>query len=216
MTPLERALAAAPQPPADVLARVRATVAAEQARPRPTRGWLVDGLAVGATAAAVALLVGGALGATGQLSGTLANAPAVGLLLGCAALSSVAALVPGRRWSRWLALGWSGATAVALVALRLSGGTPSPLPEWVCTASHLAAALPGALLALRALREVAPSPLRATVLGAAAGTTGALVGELGCGQGAAHVALFHLSAWAVVAAVVALAARSLERRSYAP
>jgi hypothetical protein len=66
------------------------------------------------------------------------------------------------------------------------------------------------------LRGMAPSPLRSVVAGLAAGSTGAVVGELVCAQSAAHVALFHLTTWGAVGLAVVILSSTLSPRSYAP
>jgi hypothetical protein len=58
--------------------------------------------------------------------------------------------------------------------------------------------------------------LAGLALGVSAGTTGAMVGELGCGRDALHVLLFHVSAWLVMVAVGALLSLVIRPRSHAP
>ena len=45
---------------------------------------------------------------------------------------------------------------------------------------------------------------------------GALLGELACGRGSAHVLLFHLPAWWLVAGAVVALARLQRPTSFAP
>jgi hypothetical protein len=77
------------------------------------------------------------------------------------------------------------------------------------------AIVPG-VLALIALRRSAFTLLRSVVAGLAVGAAGAFVGELVCEQGALHVLLFHLPAWAFSTAAVALVSSRLAPRSFAP
>lgn len=124
---------------------------------------------------------------------------------------------PGSAWLRRGAWSLAALSAGALVWTRPAEvASLSTTPEWVCTASPLAAAVPAAAVALWMLRGMAFKLSRAVVAGLAVGTTGALLGELMCGRNAAHVAVFHLGSWALASvAVVALSAR-LSRRSFAP
>ena len=98
-----------------------------------------------------------------------------------------------------------------MVATRGEGG-PSSSPEWLCTVTHLAVGIVPVALAVRMLSGAAFGVGRAVAAGLGAGAIGALLGELACGRGSAHVLLFHLPAWWLVAGAVVALAR-LHRRS---
>ncbi len=210
----ERELAVEAPVPAPSLERVRAALAVELGNPAQ-RSWKKDAATSFLGGLGIVGVVGAALALTQQLSVAPQNVPALGLLVATALVASLAGAAPARRWLQWTAVGLAVCTAAALVLLR-SGGQPSTQPEWVCTLSHVAAGAPLLLLLWKGLRYSAPSLLRAVVGGGALGTTGALIGELGCAQGAAHVAFFHLSAWLVLAVVAGVVGTRLQRRSYAP
>lgn len=214
MSPLDHALREPVAPPsAETTARVRAALSAELAR-GPQRPWRRDAWLILALALALPTVGAAVFGLTGGLSFGPERLPALGLLVACAAACGWAAASPRARGSAW------GACAAGLgaVAVVVSHGetVPSSSPEWLCTVSHVAAALPGLVLAALVLRRTAPSWRRALVAGLGVGTTGAMFGELACAQGVRHALVFHLSAWAVVAGLAVLASRLTKARSYAP
>jgi len=171
---------------------------------------------VGSTLGVVAL-AGAVLLAAGQTAAAVVAAHAVQLAflvsasLGC----GVAAFGPRLRAGA-IAIAASLAAAICLVALRADPAVASASPGWLCLVSHLAAGALPLGVALHVLRDCAPSLTKAVIAGFAAGSTGAMLGEIGCEQGPLHIAVWHLGAWAVVAAAVVVISRRLTPRSYAP
>lgn len=208
---------APPPPPRARLEEMRAALLAEAARPRRTwrRGaaWLL------VASTGLAVLVAGVAAALGEYGASVVAGRWLTLLLvGVTGPLAVAAAVrPGGAAWRVAAAVAAALGAAALVATRpVEALAPHASPEWVCTASHLAVAVPAVVVAGLVLRGFARSLSRAVVAGVGVGTTGALLGELLCGGAAAHIALFHLGAWLVATVVVTLVSLSLSRRSFAP
>lgn len=196
--------------------RLRAAVFAELEVPaaRSWRGdvlWVIGVCGLVAAAVGVALIAGGAATVTHLADRAAAIAGLLAIGAGCA----FTALAPRRR-SR-LGVGFALA-AIGMVGLVLARQTSSvsSAPAWVCTLTHFTVAVAPLLFGLSLLRKSAVDPIRAGLLGLAIGTTGAIVGELACEQSWAHVAIWHLGAWALVGAVAALAARRIVPRSFAP
>jgi hypothetical protein len=209
-----------PRPPrAEALAAARAAVLAEAARPRGA-GWRARMLAVLALTVGVGVAVAVVGSMTGLVPmGTLATRWVTALPVALAGtLTVIAAWTPGKRAWRVaaLVLAAGAAAALALAHVAIGAGEDGTSPEWLCTVSHIAAAIPAGAVGLVGLRTMAPSRLRAVLAGLGIGTVGALLGELMCERGPFHVALFHLSAWAVVATVVVVIAARLVPRSFAP
>lgn len=206
-----------PKPPAaEALAKARAAMLAEAAAPRRA-GWragLVKAsgtvLGLGAAVAGVLLMVGAC-----TVDFLASRAVSLSALLTVGLVAMWASLRPQGLMSRLLSLGLVAVSAGVIVLVR-GAGAASTQPEWVCTVSHLAVGLAPAAVVITLLRRMAPNRLRGVVAGLAAGTTGALVGELACAQSAVHVATFHLSAWAAVAVAVALISSKVRATSYAP
>ncbi|MBU8894508.1 DUF1109 domain-containing protein [Corallococcus sp. M34] len=171
------------------------------------------GICVGLVLAVAAVLLAAGPSSVGLMLG---RAPLLGLLLLTCALCAWSALMPrGRSLRRWsLSLTW--VTAAALVLTRATPPEASELPGWVCTASHVAAAVGPLAWMLIALRGTVFAPRRALIAGLAVGTTGACVGELACQQDWRHVAVWHLLAWALVALASVALSSLLKPRSYAP
>ena len=198
--------------------RSRALLQAALKEPRP-RSWKADAALLVLSSWGMAALVAVVLlmsGATGAELITRHGA-ALGLLFAVGTASAWAALAPpsGGRLFFSAALGFSG--LIGLVGLRALGITaPSALPQWICTVTHLGVGIAPLVVALMMLKKSAPHPLRAALAGLAAGTCGALIGEIGCAQPWQHVAVFHLSAWLALVAACAVFARRLSRSSYAP
>lgn len=215
MTP-DVPLPPAPKPPsAEALAKARAAFQVELARPR--RSWKTGVLQASGTLVGVVVAVAGVLLSVGACTLDFLSSRAVTLaaLITVGVVTTWASLRPQGRAGRLVSLGLVAASA-ALIVLMRGAGAESELPEWVCTVSHLGIGLAPATVAILLLRNMAPSRLRAVVAGLASGTTGAAVGEFGCAQSAAHVAVFHLSAWVAVALLVAFVSARLTPRSYAP
>ncbi len=207
----------APKPPTSVaLARVRAAMMAEAKLPKRA-GWKAGVLAASGTVLGLATAVAGVLLAVGACTLDMFSSRAVTLasLITVGIVTMWASLRPRGHVARLISLGLVVLSAGLIVLVR-GAGAPSPQPEWVCTVSHLAVGLAPAAVVIVLLRGMAPNRLRSVLAGLAAGTTGAIVGEFGCGQSTGHVAIFHLSAWAAVALLVALISSRLTPRSYAP
>jgi len=206
--------------PADPATLGRALDVARQelARNRAVRRWRSQAVWVFTSTVAMVVLMASVLLALKrtELSVLLSRAPLFGLLWLTGAVCAWGALSPrGKRW-RLGGVVLAVASAAALVFARGSVHVEPALPEWACTASQLAVGLGPLLVSLLALRGAVFRPMRALVAGLCVGTTGALVGELACGQGWQHVAGYHLSAWALLAVVEVGVSRSLKSRSFAP
>jgi 4-amino-4-deoxy-L-arabinose transferase-like glycosyltransferase len=206
-----------PTPPTrDALAKARAAVMAE-AKGQRRAGWKGGALWASGTVVFLAAAVAGTLLAVGACTLETVSSRAATLiaLTATGVVTMWAALRPQGHVSRILSVGVVALSAVFIVFVR-GPGAPSLQPEWLCTVSHLALGLVPAAVVITVLRGMAPHRLRSTLAGLAAGTTGAIAGELGCGQSSAHVAVFHLSAWGAVALLVALVSSTLAPKSYAP
>lgn len=198
------------------LERVRSAARAELLATPSGRDFRVDAAILLATtllftltAAAVTLLNGSwAVGSISQRGATL-------LLLALAQIAGAAAALSPRARAAQLASVALGAVAMAALVLTRGTGAPSLSPPWVCGASHLALALGPVAVALLLLRRSHLTPLKALSAGVAAGTVGATLGELACGRGALHVALFHVPAFLAAVLLVLLLSRSLRPLSFA-
>jgi len=214
-TDLEQRLHLTPSP-AGSLARVRAAALAElQATHSPQR-WQGDvGMLLGATLllTAAAVLATGLSGSWGAALAAQRSTTLVLLVLAQIA-GAAAALSPRAQRAQFVALLLGALAMAALVLLRGAGG-PSTVPQWVCSASHFGLSLGPIALALFLLRRSHPTNLKALSAGVAAGTIGALLGELACGRDAHHVALFHLPAFAAAVLLTLVLARRLRPLSFA-
>lgn len=208
----------APRLDPKVMERALAASRAELALKRPVRGWRSQAVGVFATSAGLALAVAGVLLALGRTTGAtlMGRAPMLAMLLSTSAVCSWGALSPRGRPLRWVGVGMALVSSVLLVLTRAAPRGPPTLPEWVCTASHVALALVPLVVALVALRSAAFDPLRAVVAGMSVGTVGAFVGELACEQGPGHVAIYHLTAWALMTLATWALSKRLKPRTYAP
>lgn len=198
------------------LARAKAAMLAETARPRLPR-WQTSAAQVGGSLVGLLALITIAGLATGAISAEvlLLHVPAILPVLSALVLSTLVAFIPGARRARLVA-GVLGVLAAGLLVLLRVASHPSTSPGWVCTASHVGVAVLPGVIAVLALRRAAYSPWRAALAGLAVGASGALVGELVCEQGPLHVLLFHVPAWALSTSVVALVSSKLKPRSFAP
>ena len=106
-------------------------------------------------------------------------------------------------------------TFLLMVMLRPES-EPTMNHPWVCSVSHFALAVLPLLIGFRVLAHAAISPWRAISAGLAAGSVGALLGELACGQGSTHIAMFHVPAWIFTAAIAYFVSRQIRPKSYAP
>ncbi|MGV3621007.1 MAG: NrsF family protein [Archangium sp.] len=206
-----------PNPPsAAVLASVRAAMLQEVKRSQTS--WKTRALQVIGASLGLSLVIG--LGAV--VSGNAAIAT-VALrwvtLLGLGLVGPMlvwTAVAPGRSPLRWVAVGAAVVVATVMVLTRPAAAlNASSAPEWLCTALHLVVAGPAIFAAVMALRSMAPSIPRAIAAGLAAGTTGALLGEMLCERDAAHVAIFHLAAWTIAATLVVVIGSRVKRSSWA-
>lgn len=202
-----------------ILERARATAREELALGRPVIRWRTEALRT------VGLSWG--VGVALALLGLAANVTSPALLgsrgfllavLGVAGATCIhAALSPRSATAHRAAALAVAAGAGAWMLLSRSGPVaPAGFPDWVCSASHLAAGLPPLWAGWLALRKSAPRPLRTLLVGLGAGTTGALVGEIACKQGVAHVAAYHLGAWLLVVGLGWALGRWGGRTAYAP
>lgn len=217
MTDETNALRPAPPSPR-ALAAARAALLTEASRPRRSwqqrAAWLVlASLGLGFVVAVVALGSGAAETATLAARWfTLLLLSFVGPVLAWSAAA------PGRSLLRRGAWVLAAASAAVLVFTRPAAvAATSTSPEWLCTVSHLAVAAPASGVAVQLLlKHMAFDLSRSVVAGLAVGTTGALLGELMCGRDAGHIALFHLSSWALAALAVVAVSTRIQRRSFAP
>ncbi|MBL8953943.1 MAG: DUF1109 domain-containing protein [Myxococcaceae bacterium] len=201
----------------ELLDRVRAAARHEIRTGKPIARWHTQLVTLLGATLGVVLIAAAGLLLTGQATpaGVLAHLPQLGSLLGAAVVCAVAALWPRVRGAGFMAV-TALLAAACIVALRAEPAIASESAGWTCLVSHLGAGSIPVAVALWLLRSFAPSTGRALVAGAAAGTTGAMLGEMGCQQGAMHIAIWHLGAWVIIATVVVLVASRLKRRSYAP
>jgi len=177
-------------------------------------GRLAGALVGIALLAAVAAVVAG--GARPQ--DIVARGGTITALLGLAFVGGIAVIAPadaGARAWRACALGAAPLVMVAL-ALGRGAGLPSTTPPWVCSASHFGLGLVPLWLALRGVRQAAWSWARALAASVGAGTAGALLGELACHRGAAHVLVHHVGAWLVIALMGLWFSHRQTPRSFAP
>jgi hypothetical protein len=201
----------------DAVARARVAALAElRAAPAPTpwrrQAWRLAGafVATGALAAvaAVAAPIAG-------WSDVAARALLLAQLLAVAAVAGFAVLAPGLRAARAAVLA-AAPLLMAELVLAHGQGLPSQTPEWVCSVSHFALDLLPLGVALWALRQCAWRWTRALAAGAGAGTAGALLGELACQRGGAHVLVHHVGAWLAIVAACVLFSRRARPRTFAP
>lgn len=207
-----------PPPSMKALAAARAAMLAETKRPRRT--WQQQAALLVATSLGLGFFVGLVALGSGAAETSALTARWLTLLL-LSLTGPFLAWTSARPGSAALRVGaWTLAlgSAVVLVLTRPAEAvTTSTSPEWVCTLSHLAVAVPaGAVAVWLVLRSMAFSFSRSLAAGLAVGTTGALLGELMCSRDAGHIALFHLSSWALAAIAVVAVSTRLTRRSFAP
>jgi hypothetical protein len=211
---LDELLREAGQPRRAALERARAAARAELRTGKPIVRWTTQLWRLSGATLGLAALTAGVLIAVGQarVSDLAAHLLTLGLLSAVSVATAIAALKPSA--PRGVALLLVPAAAAALVALRPEGAGHSP--EWVCTLSHLGIGLLPLGVALAQLKSVAPDPKRALLGGLSAGCIGAMLGEVACGRGPLHVAVYHLTAWAVIGVAAVLVARTIKPRSFAP
>lgn len=137
------------------------------------------------------------------------------LLVAVQSVGVVAAIAPGRRAIRWSAAALALAAAAAILLGR-GAGTPSAMPGFACSSSHLAVDLVPLALVLFYVRKFSVTAGRAFLAGVAVAATGAMAGELSCGRGWAHVLVHHIGAAVAVAVACVLLARARPPRTYAP
>ena len=201
----------------DAFDRVRAAALDELRRAPHVPSWRRQAAVVAGVTAGLGVFaaLGTALAGVYDWSRLGVRAP---ILLGAVAvamLDGVGALVPARRPVVLAGLGASLLMMAALVATRAPGGG-SATPGWVCSVSHLGMDLFPAAVALWGLRQAAWTWPRALTAGLGAGTVGAVMGELACQKGRAHVLIHHVGAWVPIAIACVLVSRALRPRSFAP
>ncbi len=127
------------------------------------------------------------------------------------------AIRPGGRqvWLALLGLAALGAVGVSLGGSGDSGHKPFA-SGLACAATEVAVSILPVIAAVWMTRKFAFDLTRTIASGLSVGATGMLVLHLHCANGgAAHLFVFHVMAWAVVAAGVVLARRLALTRSYA-
>lgn len=217
MEPLESELRRLPEISAEARARVLAAVRPELSRAPGKNRWRFELAAVVTSVFLLTAVIAGALLWSGNTSLTAIDARA-GAFVMCGVLcafAAVLALAPGLRKAQVFTVLAFGAASMALVLMRSAQGASSS-PEWVCTATHLGVGAVPLVIGLFALRRGGLRLLSGVALGVAAGTSGAMVGELACGRGPMHVLLFHVTAWAGVVVAGAACSGLIRPRSYAP
>ena len=200
------------------LERALAAARAELAQPSPSRSWQrLWGMSF-----AVCAGLGVAIAAAGwglklfPATNWERHGLAFGALVLCQGACLWSAFTPQR--TRWR---WAG-PGMALVGLAAMLWAHAAVPDsaqevgWHCTATHLLVDAVPLALALAILRGFAPSAGRAALAGLGMGATGAMMGEIVCGQGLAHTLVFHGAAWLALAIAAAAARPWIRTRSYAP
>lgn len=185
------------------------------------RGWKRDAVAAVSQFAAVsaAVTLGAFVLAIAETRRVPAHWPPVLLLFVSQALAVWAAVAPGPRSRRVgvVALGLGAVGVAMMIATRLAPGpVTSPRPGWVCSLSHLGVDVVPLLAGLWTLRQFAARPWRAALVGVAAGTLGAALGELSCARGWQHFLLHHLGAWLAVAVAAVVVHRFIRPRAFSP
>jgi len=202
----------------EALERARAAAAGELARTPQAVPWTREaGRWLGAMwllwgGAAVAGVVAGVVTPEGLVS----RLPSLALVSAAQVLCAFAASAPRGYRLRWPAVGLSLLSVVGVVVLRAAPASAPTAPAWACTVSHLAVDALPLWLGLRMLRGIAPASWRFIAAGLAVGATGGAIGELACGRGWEHVALYHVTAWLLVAAVALWVGSRRPPLSYAP
>lgn len=183
----------------------------------PRRSWRADVMLITGICWMAFIAAASVLFLLGQLSAEhlFSRLVPLGLLAGVVAICSFAALAPRRPGQLIIGYVIAAIGLVGIVLLR-GEGHPSTTPAWVCTVSHMALGAGPLVVMLAMLRKSALGAARTALAGLAVGATGAMLGELSCEQGFAHVAVWHLGAWAGLAVVAMLVARRLVPRSFAP
>lgn len=168
--------------------------------------WILSALFGGVFLVEIILV---AVGQT-EISVAASHWPALAMLAATLAISTIGAVRP--KTTMVLPVVVFGFLAMAF--LRQNTNYQSASPEWLCTVSHLGADVLPFFFALKVLRDFAPNPKRTILMGLGAGVVGAMLGEMVCQRGPLHLAIYHLSAWAILTAAVTLAARWIKHRSF--
>jgi hypothetical protein len=134
-------------------------------------------------------------------------------LLALAVVAGQASLAPRAR--PWIVI-VTAPVVMALLTLERGAGLPSTTPGWVCSVSHVGVGVLPLIVGIWALRRSAWTWPRALATGLGAGTAGAFLGELACHQGARHVLVHHVGAWALVGVACVAISRGLRPRTFAP
>lgn len=214
MTDPLSSLARPPDPAA--LARVRAALDGELKLP-PPRSWRKDLLLFALVSAGLTLAAALAIKATSGWTDAGFAGRAAGLAsLAAIQLTGAYASISPRARRAQIATATLAPLAMLLLVLLRGPGQPSLASPWVCTFSHLGLASVPLTVGLLLVRRAAVTPLRALAAGLTAGTVGASLGELACGQGAAHIAVYHALAWALAVILALLVSRGLKPDSFAP
>jgi len=201
----------------DAQARLLAALRPELPKAPSKNRWRFEVAGVVVSSLLVTAAIAAALLATGNTTLQIIAARGVALVMGsviCAYAAAVA-IAPRLKRGQVFALAAFAIGSAVLVAVRSEIGSAST-PEWVCTATHVGVGAIPLVIGVFALRRSGSKVLAGLALGVSAGTTGAMVGELGCGRDALHVLLFHVSAWLVMVGAGALLSLVIRPRSHAP
>ena len=201
----------------DAKARLLSALRPELPKAPSKNRWRFEVAGVVASSFLVTASIAGALLTSGNTTVEIIAARAAVLVMGgliCAYAAAVA-IAPGLKRGQVFALAAFAVGSAVMMGMR-SEISAASTPEWVCTATHVGVGAIPLVMGVFALRRSGSKLLAGLALGVSAGTTGAMVGELGCGRDALHVLLFHVSAWLVMVAVGALLSLVIRPRSHAP
>jgi len=202
-----------------LLDRIREVSLAEMRETPSPRPWRV--VARWYTAAVVGLTVAALIisAALGLFEGARFGAQflVVSILAVAQAMAIWVAVAPLSRTRVAICLALTALAIAVMLGVRPAEATQlSARPAWICSLTHLAVDIVPLAVALVALRQGVMRPGRVIAAGISAGALGALLGELACERGRAHVITHHLGVWLVVVIICMVVARRLRPRTFAP